>query len=80
MADTITTTKSLTIIAEFDDGDNRSISIDNPRNGITWENIRTINTYAANVLIGDKNKSKFNRISSAHTTERYTLIVDPEQL
>lgn len=80
MADTTTTTRSLTVVAEFDDGDNRSISIDNPRNNITWANIETLRQYAANVLIGDKAGSNFSRFSSARITNRYTLTLDPESL
>ena len=80
MANTTTNTKSLTIVAEFLDGDDRSISLDNPRDGITWENISNLNQYAANVLIGDRESSAFNRIRSAHITQRHTLILDPENL
>ena len=78
--DTTTTTKSLTIVAEFDDGDDRSISIDNPRNGITWADVQNLSQYAQNVLVGDKTGSPFNRIKAAHLTERYSLILDPESL
>ena len=80
MADTTSTTKTFTAVAEFTDGDNRSISIDNPRDGITWENVETLNQYAANVLIGDKQGARFSRFSSAKITNRYTLTIDPANL
>lgn len=80
MADTITTAKSLTFVAEFDDGDDRSITIENPKNNISWTDIQGISSYAENVLIGDKNSAKFLRIKSAHTTQRHTHIIDPETL
>ncbi|MDO4424548.1 MAG: hypothetical protein Q4D17_02125 [Planctomycetia bacterium] len=80
MADTVTSTQSFTVVAEFDDGDNRSVSIDNPRENITWADVETLKQYAANVLIGDKNGAKFSRFSSARITNRYTLTLDPESL
>lgn len=80
MADTISSTQSLTIVAEFDDGDDRSITVDDPRDGITWADITALNQYAANVLIGDKEQSPFNRFKNARLTNRYSVILDPEQL
>lgn len=68
------------MVAEFDDGDDRSISVDDPRPNLTWADIQNLNQYAANVLIGDKAKSPFNRMKYAKIVDRYTLTLDPQQI
>ena len=59
MADTIKTEQTLKMTATFADGDERTISIDNPIDNITLSQISELATKAANVLIGDKSGAAF---------------------
>lgn len=65
MADVIKTTSTLSIVAEFKDGDDRTITLDNPRGGLSAADINALNEPAAAVLVGDKDKADFLRFKSA---------------
>lgn len=65
MADVTKTTKNLSLVAEFTDGDDRTITLDNPVNGLSAADINALNVPAANVLIGDKDQADFLRFKSA---------------
>lgn len=65
MADVTKTTKVLSLVAEFTDGDDRTLNLDNPKNDLTATQINALNTYASGVLIGDKDSADFQRFKSA---------------
>lgn len=65
MADVTKTSKILSLVAEFTDGDDRTLNLDNPVDGLTATRINALNTYASGVLIGDKEQAAFQRFKSA---------------
>jgi len=74
MADITKTTQTLKLLAGFADADDRTISLDNPRNNVTEADIRSFETAAAPVLIGDKYGAAFTRFKTAsivNTTTKY---------
>lgn len=76
MADIVKTSRTLQLVAEFVDGDDRTISVDNPISGLTAERINALNAYASGVLIGDKEQSAFQRFKSAKTKTISTTYLD----
>lgn len=74
--DTITTTNQLKLLAGFADEDDRTISVEDPKENLTWDNIQTLANSAANVLIGDKYAAKFTRFKSAKYVETTITEVD----
>ncbi len=65
MADVSKTTRSLTLVAEFKDGDDRTITLDNPVGGLSATDINALNSLATPVLVGDKDQAEFLRFKSA---------------
>jgi len=65
MADTTKTTKQLKLVAGFEDGDERTITIENPKDNITAEQIKALNAKAAMVLVGDKYGAPFSIFKDA---------------
>lgn len=65
MADVTKTSKILALVAEFTDGDDRTLNLDNPKNNVTASEINALNAYASGVLIGDKEQAAFQRFKSA---------------
>lgn len=67
MADKITTTKKLNLVSEFVDNDDRTISLDNPKNDLTAAQIKAVEAQikAKNLFIGDKAGADFLRFKSA---------------
>ena len=61
----VTTENRVAFVAAFVDEDDRTISINNPRTGLTKADFDNISAKAVNVLIGDKYAAKFSRIKSA---------------
>ena len=76
MSDITKTTKTLALVAEFTDGDDRTINLDNPKSGISAANINALNTSASAVLVGDKDKADFLRFKSAQVKETTTVYLD----
>lgn len=64
MADTIKTTRQLKLLAGFADEDDRTITIDNPKQNLTWADIEAFQTVSF-VLIGDKFGAAFTRYKEA---------------
>lgn len=64
MADTMTTTYELKILAGFVDEDDRTLTLPNPKPEITTEELEALETLAAPVLIGDKYGAQFSRFKS----------------
>ena len=79
MADVIYTEKSLKLLAGFADEDDRTISITDPKENLTWENIETLANLATPVLIGDKYGAAFTRFKSADYVDRRTVDFDLEE-
>lgn len=65
MADITKTSRILSLVAEFTDGDDRTINLDNPSTNLTAARINALNDYASGVLIGDKDSAAFQRFKSA---------------
>lgn len=65
MADKSTVVNQLKIVAGFTDGDERTISYDNPKDNITAADIRALDSLAAGVLIGDKYGAPFSTFKDA---------------
>ena len=78
MADVIKSNKQLKILAGFADEDDRTITIDNPKNNLTWNDIANFESTSENVLIGDKYSAKFSRFKEAYYLETQTTEVDLE--
>lgn len=65
MADVTKISKVLSLVSEFTDGDDRTLNLDNPIDGLTGAQINALNAYASGVLIGDKEQAAFLRFKSA---------------
>ena len=76
MADVTKVTSSLSLVAEFKDGDDRTINLDNPKGGLSAADINALNTPAANVLIGDKDQAEFLRFKTAKRKRVTTMWLD----
>lgn len=65
MPDSILTTNTLKIENMFVDGDSRTITLKNPSNSISRDDITALNTFMQtnNVIIGDKYGGTFGRIA-----------------
>ena len=71
MADITKTSKVLSLVAEFTDGDDRTLNLDYPKNNLTPAQINALNDYASGVLIGDKDSAAFQRFKSANTFNKF---------
>ena len=76
MADVTKTSKVLSLVAEFTDGDDRTITVGNPISGISAADINALNEPAANVLIGDKAQAAFSRFKSAKVIDHTVTTLD----
>ena len=64
MADSTKVTKQLKLLAGFDDEDDRTITIDSPKENLTWADIEAFQDVSF-VLIGDKFGAAFTRYKEA---------------
>lgn len=76
MADVVKSTGTLQIVAEFTDGDDRTLTLDNPAATVTAAAINAASDYAKTheLIIGDKAGADFSRFKTAKkvaTTTRY---------
>ena len=76
MSDKITTSKTLKIVAGFSDGDERTISIDNPSATVTAAAISALDSLASGVLIGDKYGAAFTKFKDAGIYQTTTMYLD----
>ena len=74
MADTTKISKQLKLVAGFNDGDDRTISLDNPRDNITAAEIQALP--AENAIIGDKAGATFKEWKSAAIVETTVTTLD----
>ncbi len=65
MADVVKTKGTLSIEAEFTDGDTRTITIENPVANLSASAVNAVASLAGGVLIGDKEGADFFRFKSA---------------
>ena len=79
MADITKTKNTLSIVAEFKDGDDRTINLDNPMSGLSGTDIYRVGTYAPGVLVGDKEQAEFLRFKSAKTVVSSITYLDLTQ-
>lgn len=76
MADTVTTSQELKIVAGFVDGDERTLRFSDPKSSITAAQINALNASASSVLIGDKYGAPFNMFLDAEIIDKTTTKVD----
>lgn len=76
MADTITTAQTLNLEAEFVDGDTRSITLENPKDSLTAEQIDALAPTMVKCLEGDKNGALFLRWKTAKVVNKLTTKYD----
>lgn len=78
MADKVKTETTLKLLAGFTDGDDRTISVPNPRSDLTSADINAINELAKGVLIGDKYGAAFAELKDANIVTSTTTYLDLE--
>ena len=76
MADTVTTSLELKIIAGFTDGDERTLTFSDPKSTITAADINALNASASSVLIGDKYGAPFLMMKDAEIVDKTTTKLD----
>lgn len=76
MADIVKTSRILALGAEFTDGDDRTLNLENPISGISAADINNLSTYASGVLIGDKDGAEFLRFKFAKVINRTVTKLD----
>lgn len=76
MADTVTSSQELKIVAGFIDGDERTLRFSDPKSTITAADINALNASASSVLIGDKYGAPFNMFLDAEIIDKTTTKVD----
>ena len=82
MADVTKTKNTLSIVAEFADGDDRTLTVDDPKDEYSEAQfaaaIGNLETFIATnqVILGDKNAADFARIKSAKITRGTTKYLD----
>ena len=76
MADTVKTSNQLKLVAGFADGDERTISIDNPSATVSAAAIKALDSLASGVIIGDKYGAAFTRFKDAGIQETTMVQLD----
>ena len=78
MADVIKTRGVLQLVAEFADGDDRTLTFDNPKVNLTASEINSVAAYAKanNLILGDKLAANFTRFKSAKKVTTTTRCLD----
>lgn len=72
----VTQYRELKLLAGFADEDDRTLTIINPRNNLTAEQINAVGELAVGVLIGDKYGATFTRFKEANYVEGTTTTYD----
>lgn len=76
MADTVKDKNTLQLVAEFVDGDTRTIALDNPNDSITAQDIDSLTSLMIVGLVGDKTGAQFYRWKSAAKVNKQTIELD----
>lgn len=81
MSDTVKTTRELKIDMYFVDGDTRKQTLKNPRDNLTSQEIIDLQTLirANNLLIGDRARATFGRITTADVVNTTVTDLDISQ-
>ena len=80
MADTIKSASELLIECVFQDGDTRTITLNNPRDDLSATDIENLETFMQtnNIIIGDRDGFDFRNIKRAVKRETTTTYLDLE--
>ena len=79
MADKTTHTSTLNVVAEFTDGDDRTIGLENPNTAINLaQGVKNLETYTKTnqVIIGDKTGAAFKAFKSATIVDKTIIKFD----
>lgn len=78
MADKVTKVKTLKLVAKFNDNDTRTIDVDNPKDGLTKEQINAVAAVGATTqaILGDKGGADFLKFDTAKVIEKETINLD----
>lgn len=78
MADTIKSSTELKLEAGFYDNDTRVITLENPRDDLTSDDILAVETLAKNTqpIIGDKGSAAFVKFNSAKIVDKTITQLD----
>ena len=76
MADMVKEKTTLQLVAEFIDGDTRTITLDNPNASLTAQDIDNLNSLMVAGLVGDKTGAQFYRWKTAATVNKQTIELD----
>ena len=76
MADKTTTSYELKIVAGFTDGDERTITVSDPKSTVTAAQINALNASASSVLIGDKYGAPFLMMKDAELVQKTVTELD----
>ena len=78
MADVTKTTRELKLDSYYADNDTRMLTMDNPKNSLTKQNIKTFETYCVTnqPVLGDKGGAAFVRFNSAHILTKTVTTFD----
>lgn len=81
MADIVTQSSTLKIENLFVDGDTRTITLKNPKSGITTGEITSLESFMRtnNIIIGDKYGGTFGRIQSVNKIDETRINLDWSQ-
>ena len=66
----------LSLVAEFTDGDDRTINLDNPKSTLNASLINACNSSASGILVGDREGADFVRFKSARAIKTTTVYLD----
>lgn len=76
MADKVKTTKDLKLVALFDDGDDRTLSLQLPKSTVDKAAVQATATATGKVLIGDKTGAAFTKWKRAYVIEQTIVYLD----
>lgn len=76
--DTIISSSELKLLCLFDDDDTRTITLENPRGGISATDIHDIETdmITTQPIIGDKTGASFTKFKRAYTVDKTRIILN----
>ena len=69
--------RQIKIVAAFADEDDRTLTIDNPIDNITEQQVKNLEPLAAKVIIGDKYGAAFTRFKTAYYHNQTTTVITP---
>lgn len=78
MADVVTNSENLLIETLFNDGDTRTLTLRNPTDEITMNDINTFNVFlqTSGILVGDRNGAEFSKIKQVKRRNSATVKLD----